>query len=84
MYKRQQGQLNNKETNMLNLWSPTGLINEEGDLTYKGELIYLEDGENEGDAASSLAEINDYTSLNHAQIAEVIEENQEFLFEQGD
>ena len=76
-----QGQLNYKEAHLLGLRSTTGFIDEAGDLTYKGELIHIERGEFEGDAASSLAEINDFTDFNHKQIAEVIEENQEFLFQ---
>ena len=46
-------------------------------LTYKGEVIT---DKVDGKPVVSLAVLNDYTEYNHAQIAEIIEENAKKLF----
>ena len=73
---KRHGHLNSDDMRKLGLQDVYGAT-EADCLTYKGEILVS----HRGGYVESLAELNDFTSLDHAQIAEVIKENEHDLFE---
>ena len=73
---KRQGHLNSDDREKLGLQDVYGGSSQDV-LMFKGEPLKS----NRGVYVDSLVELNDFTSLDHAQIAEVIKENEHVLFE---